>query len=152
MTTSAGAPPPAAGVATATPRDAKKKYQLTHAIAARPTAMTIQLVVLMAPSRDGIPPVGIICNTPGGYVNRGPRCPLLLAELQHRHRGAADLRHLPVPLLGHLVLHEVGRHAAGEQVVRLRLRLGHGKDGFRLACRFDGITLRLELVFLKLVL
>src|SRR5262245_58026576 len=147
MTTSLGAPP-AAGKATATPREAKKKYQLTHAIAARPAAMTIQSVWFMTPlqPRRDIPPVGIIWHTPGGYVNRGgPRCPLRLAELQHRHRGAADLRHLPVPLLGHLVLHEVGRHAAGEQVVRLRLRLGHGEDGFRLARRLDGITLRLEL-------
>src|SRR5262245_27978006 len=75
MTTSPG-DPPTAGAATATPRDAKKKYQLTQPMAASPAAMTIQSVVLMAPSRDGIPPVGIIYDTPGGYVNRlvrGPR-------------------------------------------------------------------------------
>src|SRR5688500_1344351 len=74
------------------------------------------------------------------------------AKLYHRHRRSAHLRHLSVPLLGHLVLYERARDALREQRVGLCLRLGLREDRLRSAGGADRVALRLEQLLLQLVL
>src|SRR5262249_49247378 len=73
-------------------------------------------------------------------------------KLDHRHRAPRYLRHLPVPPLRHLVLHQRHRDAPRQELVRFRLRLGFRHDRLGTAGCLDRVTLRLELILLQLVL
>src|SRR5690349_15844466 len=82
---------------------------------------------------------------PPDLLRRGlvltPACSLLLrGQLDHRHCAARYLRHLPIPALGHLVLHERARDAAREQLVRFRLGFCFGHDRLGAPSRLDRVT------------